>query len=85
MKQNLLTHEQLLRRLESQYRYFSDEYSACTRIENLEIVLARKYGVHLNQWTKKIVKDKLYLENVTGFQYVFPLSKFYVDGEEEKN
>ena len=70
----LLTTEKLLETLRSQYCYFGDEKSNKIPVRHFEIIFIFKYGGFLEGWNKSIKKNKLKLQNVDGFEYVFPLS-----------
>lgn len=75
MKTKLLSDSELIQRLNAEYLYFSNEKHICIPVAQFEIIFIHKYGGWLSDWGIRIIDDFLHLENISGFKYIFPLTK----------
>lgn len=71
----LLNEKQLVHKLTTEYQYFSDENHICIDPSVFVTLFVHKYGGGILDWKKWIDKDKLYMQNISGFTYIFPLTK----------
>lgn len=75
MKKLILTKD-LEKHLEKNYKSFADERGRKVHISNFMTLFYYKYANSLDDiWQFWIKKDCLHCENVSGFQFVFPLKK----------
>jgi len=73
--EKLLSPDELKKRLSSEYWYFSNENHICVPVDLFEIIFTHKYGGFLSEWEVRIIDDAIHLKNISGFKYVFPLTK----------